>query len=190
MKLKYYLRGCGVGILVTVVILMIAINAKGGIMTDQKAMRRAAELGMVMPGNTTGVEADSQTQAEPVTQEEPGTKNGSEARESTQTSPETKESNTSKKSTQAEEHQNLQEKKAEKTEKEEEESGKISISVQKGDVCRDVANKLFDEGLVEDAEEFRVYMGEHGYAKKLCVGDFSFEKGMTYQQIAEILTKQ
>ena len=49
MKLKYYLRGLGIGILITTIIFMIFIRVdKNHIMTDKEIMARAEELGMVM----------------------------------------------------------------------------------------------------------------------------------------------
>ena len=47
MKLKYYLRGLGVGIVVTAVILTIA-NHLGNKMSDEDIIKRAAKLGMVI----------------------------------------------------------------------------------------------------------------------------------------------
>lgn len=182
MKLKYYLRGCGVGIVVTVVIFMVAIKAKGGIMTDQKVMRRASELGMVMAEES---QKNMDTQSATETQTNSDTQGTSQAVIDTQETVENTQQDNSGKSTQAEEHKKLQEK------KEEEDSQKeIVISVKKGDVCRDVAERLYEKGLVKDAEEFRVYMGEHGYAKNLCIGNFLLKKGMSYEQIAKILTKR
>lgn len=182
MKLKYYLRGCGVGILITVVIFMVAIKAKGGIMTDQKVMRRASELGMVMAENDQNVinmPSTAETQIHSDTQNALQTQTIPETQETGQITTEKKETGTSSKPTQAEEQKKTQEDKKE-----------ILISVNKGDVCRDVAERLYEEGLVEDAEEFRVYMGENGYAKNLCVGEFSLKKGMTYKEIAEVLTQK
>ena len=71
MKLKYYLRGLGVGIVVTAVILTIA-NHLGNKMSDEDIIKRAAKLGMVMkedeslfpstePETTTPVPAEPQT---------------------------------------------------------------------------------------------------------------------------------
>lgn len=49
MKLKYYLRGIGIGMIVTTVVLMIAFSVhKDQSLTDEEIMARAAELGMVM----------------------------------------------------------------------------------------------------------------------------------------------
>ena len=159
------------GILVTVIILMIALKAKGGVMTDQRVMERASELGMVMQQDT---KEQSDTQKASETQKAPETQEDSEQ----------KQTDNSGKSTQAEEHKQLQEEKQEASE------DGIAINVKNGEVCRDVAAKLFDNGLVEDAEEFRIYMGDHGYAKKLGVGSFFIKKGMSYEEIAKILTEK
>lgn len=51
-RFKYYLRGCGLGIVVAVVVMIAAIHSHGGLMTDDRAMERASELGMIMPENT------------------------------------------------------------------------------------------------------------------------------------------
>ena len=159
------------GILVTVIILMIALKAKGGVMTDQRVMERASELGMVMQQDT---KEQSDTQKASETQKAPETQEDSEQ----------KQTDNSGKSTQAEEHKQLQEEKQEASE------DGIAITVKNGEVCRDVAAKLFDNGLVEDAAEFRIYMGDHGYAKKLRVGSFFIKKGMSYEEIAKILTEK
>ena len=165
------------GILVTVIILMIALKAKGGVMTDQRVMERASELGMVMQQDT---KEQSDTQKASETQEDSDTQKASETQEDS----EQKQTDNSGKSTQAEEHKQLQEEKQEAAE------DGIAINVKNGEVCRDVAAKLFDNGLVEDAEEFRIYMGDHGYAKKLRVGSFFIKKGMSYEEIAKILTEK
>ena len=47
-KLRFYLRGLGVGLVVTTLILMaVRLNTRGGQMTDAEIKARAAELGMV-----------------------------------------------------------------------------------------------------------------------------------------------
>lgn len=53
MRLKYYLRGLGIGIMITTLILAISFAGElaGGAakISDEEIMRRAKELGMVMP---------------------------------------------------------------------------------------------------------------------------------------------
>ena len=49
MKLKYYLRGLGIGIIVTTILLMIAFALHKPTMSDADIIARAKQLGMVMP---------------------------------------------------------------------------------------------------------------------------------------------
>lgn len=53
MKFKYYLRGIGLGILVATLVLTVSVRIRGGIMTDDRAIERAKELGMVIPEEET-----------------------------------------------------------------------------------------------------------------------------------------
>lgn len=49
MKLKYYLRGLGIGILITTIIFIIGIHVNQDQMfSDEEVIRRAKALGMVM----------------------------------------------------------------------------------------------------------------------------------------------
>lgn len=51
MKLRYYLRGLGIGMLVAALVLILSGNT-GGRMSDEAVKRRAAELGMVEKNKT------------------------------------------------------------------------------------------------------------------------------------------
>lgn len=51
MKLRYYLRGLGIGMLVAALVLILSGNT-GGKMSDEAVKNRAAELGMVEKDNT------------------------------------------------------------------------------------------------------------------------------------------
>ena len=51
MRFKYYLRGLGIGIMVATVILSISFALRKDDLSDAEIMRRAEELGMVMPGS-------------------------------------------------------------------------------------------------------------------------------------------
>ena len=48
MKLKYYLRGLGIGIIITTLVLMIAYSGHKTELTDEEIIARAEALGMVM----------------------------------------------------------------------------------------------------------------------------------------------
>jgi hypothetical protein len=63
----------------------------------------------------------------------------------------------------------------------------VTVKVRQGDVCREVALKLQKNGLVSDADAFRDYMQNKGYDQRISIGTFQFQKGMTYEEIADIL---
>jgi hypothetical protein len=69
LKLKYYLRGLGIGMIVTTLILMLSVQIHGGIMTDDKVVKRAKELGMVVPEYDTEMAGEAATETETDTAE-------------------------------------------------------------------------------------------------------------------------
>jgi hypothetical protein len=78
LKLKYYLRGLGIGIIVTTLIFAISIKSRGGIMTDDRVIERAKELGMVIPTaeadgteTTESAETEADTAPQPDSDAEP-----------------------------------------------------------------------------------------------------------------------
>ena len=48
MKFKYYLRGLGIGILISTIILSVSFAMKKNDLSDDEIIARAKELGMVM----------------------------------------------------------------------------------------------------------------------------------------------
>ena len=171
MRFKYYLRGCGLGILIASIILMICFHLKGGVMTDEKAMERASELGMIMPEETEEASENLLATQEVTQTAEPTVK------PDTQTEEKEKEKDTEK-----------EKKKDTKKEEKKDEDETIMFKVSKGEVCRNIAENLYKAGMVDDAEKFRKYMQENDYDNLICVGVFELKLGMTYKQIAEKLT--
>ena len=66
MKLKYYMRGLGIGILMTAIIMSVAYAGRDE-MTDEEIKARAKELGMVESMVLSEIDSDK----EPVTTGEP-----------------------------------------------------------------------------------------------------------------------
>lgn len=75
MRFKFYLRGCGLGILFTSIVLTVAFHTRGvKEISDEEVIRRAEALGMVMaeepgdledsenPGDLGGAGADGEDQ--------------------------------------------------------------------------------------------------------------------------------
>ena len=175
-RFKYCLRGCGLGILVASLVFIVSLHAHGGAMSDEKAMQRASELGMIMPDDTQTQEAETQTTELPVKETNlPDTQRTTQA--VTQKVPQNDTQKQTERDTSSEQ-------------KEETKKEKVSITIKGGEVCREIAQDLQEKGLVKDAEDFRKYMQDHNYARYIRVGTFTLEKGMNYSEIAKVLTKK
>lgn len=162
MRLKYYLRGLGIGILVTTVILMIAFARHPAKMSDAEIIARAKELGMVMEEKTTGGTIPKATEQE--TEKQQPIVDTSQPEDTKQPAGDTE--------GQADTDTELQ---------------AAEVSVVKGDTSNSVAVRLYVAGLVADAEEFNNYLMEHGYADSILPGTVEIPAGADYEQIAQIL---
>ena len=191
MRFKYYLRGCGMGILVATLLLMVAAGSPKEDMRDEDVIARAKELGMVFseegenPQGNSPETKDSQT-------EDSETENSQTTDSQTEDSG-TDNSQTTDSQTEDSQKEDSQIKDSQTEDSQTEDSGEegpIRISVKQGEVCRELAEDLLEKGLITDAEEFRNFMKDYGYDDMLRVGEYEFEKGMTYLEIAKILTKQ
>lgn len=64
----------------------------------------------------------------------------------------------------------------------------VQIDITKGDDSGTVSRKLFNAGLIENASEYDAFLMQHGYDKKLNVGKITINTGASWQEIAEKLT--
>ena len=184
MKFKYYLRGCGLGILFAAIVLMIAFHTQNKTMDDTAVMERASELGMIMPETqNTDTEADTQ-QGEPVSKTEPElttepSATSTQITDDGNTIPADKQKNIKKNTDKKESDKKTDADKAE-------ESEDITVKIKSGEVCRQLAEELEDLGLVEDAESFRKYMQQCGYDDNISVPTFHQKRGMKQEEIAKV----
>lgn len=180
MRFKYYLRGIGIGILFSVFIMIISINLhKKDMISDDEIVSRAKELGMIMPDNSEDSEDIIDTEV--VKDTELGF--GQTITNTEIITPDGTESVIVTKNNKAEEN------KSNKSDKEQD-FDSVTIIVKRGDVCRNIAETLFEYGLVDDAEEFRKFMGKKGYASKIHTGEYVINRGATYEEIAKILVEK
>lgn len=197
MKLKYYLRGMGIGIIVTTIILTISFSQREVEISDAEVIARASELGMVMQDevepeqietaetetqqmDTNETQADEgQTTTDVLATEQVPTVNDMAATEQTPTAEEavvtedvptdlTGEETTVADGTSTQE-------------------GSFLLVIKKGDVCRTVCENLATNGIISDAEAFRTYLFEIGYANNMSVGEYEIPYGLSYEEVAEIL---
>ena len=61
MRLKYYLRGLGLGIIFAVFIMMVGYRNHGSSMSDSEIIEKAKALGMVETEDSSGMKNDKKT---------------------------------------------------------------------------------------------------------------------------------
>ena len=204
MKLKYYLRGVGIGIIFATLVMTVSAYAHKYNITDEYIIKEAKKLGMVMKDEVdknNGLWGDSQT-------EDSQNSENSEVTENTQNTETTENSemteNTENRTEQDSENQSQVPQPSE-TESESESQSQapqpsesesaseseqvtyVTVKIVKGDYARQVAEKVCAAGLVEDAEDFRKYIGKRGYGQSFHAGTFKIPLGSTYEEICLIL---
>lgn len=188
MKLKYYLRGLGIGIIVTTIVLTVSNAAGGENLTDAEIIERAEALGMVME-ESDGSRIKDQIES---TEEETQSTEAAEDAEETQNSEET---NQSEESEIAEEEQKTEETVSVETTSDNQETvtnqpdttAPYMLVVNAGAVCRELCDELQQNGVIDDSEGLRKYLGDNGYAKQICPGNYEIPYGSSYEEIAQIL---
>ena len=73
------------------------------------------------------------------------------------------------------------------SESESEEVEYVTVVIVSGDYARQVAEKVRDAGLIEDAEDFRKYIGKMGYGQSMHPGTYYIPVGSDYEEICQIL---
>ena len=175
MKLKYYLRGLGIGILVTAAILTIVYHTKGS-MSDSQIMKRAAQLGMVMASTEDDTLFAQKTQVD-TTIGETGTISVEETTTVVETTEAVTEASTEK-PTEAPTEAPTEPAVAEAV-----------LTISPGMYSESVSAELVRLGIITNQKEFNSYLVNNGYAECIQTGDFKIKADMSYDEIARIITK-
>ena len=188
MKLKYYLRGLGTGILFATIILFVSYSYK---MSDKQIKEKALELGMVYPDEEETTSKDvttGESSTEATTLEVQSTE------ENTTSAVNTEESSSEEKTTEEKTTQETTTKKEEKTEETTTKSDKpqktYELTVTSRTTSMDVAKKLKNAGIIDDADKFNDYLCDNGYASKIQNGTFTINSNMSYKEIAEFIIRK
>ncbi len=64
----------------------------------------------------------------------------------------------------------------------------IRITISRGDDSGTISRKLYNAGLIENADEYDAFLMQHGYDKKLSTGTKNINASDSWQEIAEKLT--
>ena len=183
MKLKYYLRGLGIGIIVTTIILVSCFSMQKPKMTDEQIIEKAAQLGMIMPEQNSAVIAETET-TEPEETEQKNEQQiaAKELQQETETQmevPKEPETETPQESV-VSDTENAEN--AEQTQQE-----PFTLVVNRGDVCRTMCENLAANGVIDDSEGLRKYLSEVGYASFISAGTYQIPYHASYEDITNIL---
>lgn len=189
MKLKYYLRGLGIGILVTAVIMGVTQGSRKETLSDREIRERAAALGMVEPGNSLADLEAAETPAATEIPEAIETPVATKIPEAIETPAATETPEAAETPAATEAPAATPEVTARPTQKpaEEEEGSSYTFEIQAGDSSYQVAYRLQQAGLVADARDFDNYLCSKGYDRKLKTGSYEIPETATEEEISEIL---
>jgi hypothetical protein len=191
-RLKYYLRGLGLGIIFAVIIMMIGFHGNKQSMSDTEIIEKAKTLGMVEAKNISGTVADEynseKTDSSAANSDDSSQKAKTEQDSQMQDS-QTAQEDTQQEDTQQEDTQPAADAKQETVEPQDAVTT-YTISVTSQDTCRTIAEKLKALNLVDDAEQFRIYMGQKGADHFIADGEHVIPQGASYDDIITILTQK
>lgn len=209
MKLKYYLRGIGIGMIVTTIILMITFAVHGNQpLTDDEIRERAAELGMVMvedlPVSDTLADTDQSGQGD-------DEKDGADDAQAASQSPSDDGANDAKadadgdaaKGAKADADGDAAKDGQSGSKAQEQENGdkkenrpqrdvveQVEITIVGGEYSNDVCRKLKRAGLIEDIDDFNKYLSDGGYDNLIQPGNYTIPTGADYDEIIKIITEK
>ena len=183
MKLKYYLRGLGIGILITTIIFIIGIHVNQDQMfSDEEVIRRAKALGMVMDetdGKTINElnkdkKQDSETKDQKDSQKEDSKESKNDNKDKhDQTKADAQSEKTQDSNTATTPKQTVEQ---------------VEISILPGEYSDTISQKLLDAGLIDDKAAFSKYINDTNVDNLIQPGTFTVPKGASYEEVAKILT--
>ena len=192
MKLKYFMRGLGIGIIFGAIVMLAAAAGKTDKekLSNEEIIKRAEKLGMVMATDT---DADAKTVEEVISNTEKTTE-ATETEEKTEVSTEetTTEEITTTEAQTTEEKKTTESTTESKKDKTTEDSHntftEATITVTGGMESTEVAAMLEKAEIIKDAEDFDNYLVTQGISNKIQINTFKLNSNMTYEEIAKIIT--
>ena len=210
MKLKYFLRGLGSGVVVTALILSIAHGGDKETMSDQEIIKRAEQLGMVLQERDLLAEATKSptitNEATPTVTGEATDKNFTDdilamatevAKPSKEAEP-TEEATPTKEAAPTKAEATVTPTKEPTATPEPHKDATVTpsagekkvITIVSGMWSDQVARELQAMGVVESATDFDQYLIKNGYANRIVVGTFQIPEQASYEEIAKIITSR
>ena len=207
MRLKYFLRGAGTGVVVTAILFMILLTALDwGPRSESRQVENAAEDGtnqLVGEDGQDYLEAEKQkAEEEGEDSETTGTSEASDAAETSGTTDAAEKAETTDAAEAAQASENVTEDSAASdtsaataegsssdstSDKKPSVTKTVTFSIRDGEGSDGIAANLETLGLVDDASKFNDYLSANGYDRKLRTGTFKIATGLSYADLAKLL---
>lgn len=197
MKLRFYLRGLGIGMVVTALIMGLTTKADDRPLTDAEIRALALNLGMVDAnslsladvGGQTGGQAGPSPAVSPIPTDNPKPTDSPLPTDSS--TPETSDSPEPSKepvspSPAVTESPSPSPLPAE-TDEPVVERETVTIVIVRGDSSYTVSRRLQEAGLVDDAGAYDTYLVDNGYSKTIRTGTYKIPVEATWEEIAEMI---
>lgn len=181
MRLKYYLRGLGLGIIFTCLMFMFFSNRKAD-NTDQMDVNQQLETTTETLSSQTGGDDKNDTANDEAVSGGADVQNNTDADAQNPADNQTGASDTTDTSNQTDDSDITGE-----TGTNDVQDEYVTLVIEKGDIARDVAESLYEDGIIDDVESFRKYLGETGVSRTLHAGKYNIKVGSTYEEIVELL---
>ena len=193
MKLKYYLRGLGAGILFSVLIFVFVVGPKETVISDDEIIQRAKQLGMtekkevninmekLRENSTPSPTTVPSPTADPIpeaTNSPTPTPTLSPTKVPTPTLSPTKVPTPSLAPTEVPPVEGT----------DENEVVSAVVEIKSGMRSEDICSVIERAGLIRDAMSLNAYLIQNGYAERLRSGKFELNSRMTFEEIAKMLT--
>lgn len=167
MKFKYYLRGAGVGILVTAIILSIAFSRIKPTLSADEIRKEALKLGMVEESSLDDKKDESNVNVD----EEEAAKEEEDSNKDSES-----------------DNEDVDEPSDEKETEDADEGEIIVFEVKAGEFSDVVSKNLKKLGFIKSAKKYNKWLMKHGYDNLIQPGKYEIKMGASYKEIAEIIT--
>lgn len=195
MKLRYYLRGLGIGIIVTAIIMSFTRQPEK--LSDAQIKMRALELGMVEESVLADLQNKKEESHIPAFEDIVNVEEQENTEESNSVIDEQIDAGES--DSEVEEQNNIEEVSEENSTTTDSNNSSATISaeevvenyivilVESGNGSEIISRRLYEAGLVNSAVEYNKFLVRNGYDRKLKVGNHEIPAGATEEEMAKIL---
>ena len=192
MRLKYYLRGLGLGIIFTCLMFMLFSNKTANNNTDQTDIYNQIDAATETISNETGSGENNDTANDASVTDDTDVQNDANVSDNL----EAQNGQDTQNNPQAQDNAEVQNSADNQTDDsnitgetgtDDVQDEYVTLVIEKGDIARDVAESLYEDGIIDDVESFRKYLGETGVSRTLHAGEYYIKVGSTYEEIVELL---